>query len=92
VLNATYRHNKKEEDVCFDEDVEDKHLCILETEFAQALAKGQEGNILSVVLRQAWDHGALRILVSGRQKASVAATNAHVSIIAHITADEVDAC
>ena len=51
--------------------------------------KRQEGNILSAVLRQAWDHGALRILVSGRQKAPIAATDAHVSVIAHITADEV---
>jgi len=53
------------------------------------LPKRQEGNILSAVLRQAWDHGALRILVSGRQKAPIAATDAHVSVIAHITADEV---
>ena len=31
----------------------------------------------------------MRTLVSGRQKAPVAATNAHVSVIAHITVDEV---
>ena len=75
--------------MCLDEGVEDKRLCILETEFARALAKtGQEGNVLSAVLRQAWDHGDLRTLVSGRQKAPVAATNAHVSVIAHITVDE----
>jgi hypothetical protein len=81
--------NKKGEEVCLDEGVEDKRLCILETEFARALAKtGQEGNVLSAVLRQAWDHGDLRTLVSGRQKAPVAATNAHVSVIAHITVDE----
>ena len=56
----------------------------------QALAKtGQEGNVLSAVLRQAWDHGDLRTLVSGRQKAPVTASHAHVSMCAHITADEV---
>jgi Protein of unknown function (DUF3987) len=88
--DPAYGHNKKGEEVCLDEGVEDKRLCILETEFARALAKtGQEGNVLSAVLRQAWDHGELRTLVSGRQKAPVAATNAHVSVIAHITMDEV---
>src|SRR5262249_49589986 len=46
-------------------------------------------NVLSAVLRQAWDHGDLHTLVSGRQKAPVTASNAHVSICAHITADEV---
>jgi hypothetical protein len=46
------------------------------------------GNVLSAVLRQAWDHGELRTLVSGRHKAPVTATNAHVSVIAHITVEE----
>ena len=90
VRDPAYGHNKKGEEVCLDEGVEDKRLCILETEFARALAKtGQEGNVLSAVLRQAWDHGDLRTLVSGRQKAPVAASNAHISMIAHITVDEV---
>ena len=90
VRDAVYGQNKKGEEVCLDEGVEDKRLCILETEFARALAKtGQEGNVLSAVLRQAWDHGDLRTLVSGRQKAPVTASHAHVSICAHITADEV---
>jgi hypothetical protein len=90
VRDAVYGQNKKGEEVCLDEGVEDKRLCILETEFARALAKtGQEGNVLSAVLRQAWDHGELRTLVSGRQKAPVTASHAHVSICAHITADEV---
>jgi len=90
VRDPVYGQNKQGEEVCLDEGVEDKRLCILETEFARALAKtGQEGNVLSAVLRQAWDHGDLRTLVSGRHKAPVAATNAHVSVIAHITVDEV---
>jgi hypothetical protein len=79
--DPVYGHNKKGEEVCRDEGVEDKRLCILETEFARALAKtGPEGNVLSAVLRQAWAHGDLRTLVSGRQKAPVAATKAHVSV------------
>jgi len=89
VRDPVFGQNKKGEEVCFDEGIEDKRLCILETEFARALAKtGQEGNVLSAVLRQAWDTGDLNTLVSGRQKSPVAATNAHVSVIAHITVDE----
>lgn len=89
VRDAVYGHNRKGDEVCLDEGVDDKRLCILETEFARALAKtGQEGNVLSAVLRQAWDHGDLRTLVSGRQKAPVSATHAHVSLIAHITVEE----
>src|SRR5262245_49599297 len=89
VRDPVYGQNKKGEEVCLDEGVEDKRLCILETEFARALAKTrQEGNVLSAVLRQAWDHGDLHTLVSGRQKAPVQATNAHISVVAHITVQE----
>jgi hypothetical protein len=49
----------------------------------------QERHVLSAVLRQAWDHGDLRTLVSGRQKAPVRATSAHISVVAHTTVDEV---
>ena len=89
VRDAVHGKNKKGEDVTVDEGVDDKRLCILETEFARGLAKmGQEGNVLSSVLRQAWDDGDLNTLVSGRQKSPVKTTNAHVSVIAHITAEE----
>jgi len=72
-----------------DAGVSDKRLCIVESEFARALKKtGDSGNTLSAVLRQAWDEGNLRTLVSGRHKAPVHATHAHVSIVAHITAEE----
>ena len=72
VRDPVYGENKKGEEVCLDEGVEDKRLCILETEFARALGKTrQEGNVLSAVLRQAWDHGELRTLVSGRHKAGL---------------------
>lgn len=89
VRDAVHGHNKKGEDVCEDEGEPDKRLCILESEFARALAKtGQEGNVLSAVLRQAWDTGDLNTLVSGRSRSPVQATGAHISVIAHITADE----
>jgi hypothetical protein len=81
--------NKHGEPVALDAGVSDKRLMVLETEFARALAKtGQEGNVLSAVLRQAWDHGDLRTLVSGRAKAPVTATGAHVSVISHVTLEE----
>lgn len=89
VRDAVQGQDKKGEDVCLDLGISDKRLCILESEFARGLAKtAQDGNILSAVLRQAWDHGDLRTLVSGRQKAPVNATGAHVSVIAHITMEE----
>jgi Protein of unknown function (DUF3987)/Primase C terminal 2 (PriCT-2)/VirE N-terminal domain len=89
VRDAVYGQNRKGEDVCLDNGVDDKRLCVLETEFARALTKtGQEGNVLSAVLRQAWDSGNLRTLVSGRQKAPTTASNAHVSLCTHITAEE----
>jgi hypothetical protein len=89
VRDPVYGRNKKKEEICLDEGVDDKRLCVLETEFARGLAKtGQEGNVLSAVLRQAWDHGTLETLVSGRTKSPVNATHAHVSVIAHITTEE----
>jgi len=89
VRDAVSGKNKKGEEVCEDEGESDKRLCILESEFARALAKtAQDGNVLSAVLRQAWDTGDLNTLVSGRSKSPVQATGAHISVIAHITADE----
>ncbi len=64
----------------------DKRLLVTETEFARALTVAErENNTLSAVLRQAWDEGKLQTLT---RKESARATNAHVSVIGHITADE----
>jgi hypothetical protein len=72
-----------------DEGALDKRLQIIESEFARALQMTQrQGNILSMILRDAWDTGTLRSLVSGRQKSPVYTTGAHVSILAHITLEE----
>jgi hypothetical protein len=79
----------EEGDKRYDPGAADKRLCILETEFARALAKmSQEGNVLSAILRQAWDHGTLRALTSGRVHSPVQATDAHISVITHITEAE----
>lgn len=69
-----------------DPGVADKRLMVTETEFASVLRRmRQQGNSLGVVIRQAWDGQRLGTLT--KRDAEVA-TNAHVSIIVHITKDE----
>jgi hypothetical protein len=69
-----------------DESKIDKRLLIFEPEFSKVLkVSSRLGNTLSDIIRQAWDSGNLRVLT---RNSPLKATNAHVSIIAHITADE----
>ena len=68
----------------------DKRLLLFEGEFAKALRNMErQGNILSAVLRDAWDHGNLRTLIKNNPNR---ATGAHVSLNAHITVDELRRC
>lgn len=68
------------------EEITDRRLMIVEGEFAQALkVSRREGNTLSPVMRNAWDGGVLRILT---RNSPLVATDSHVSIIGHITSDE----
>ncbi len=70
-----------------DPGVTDKRLLIVEQEFASTLrVMGRDGNTLSPTIRQAWDTGDLRILT---KNSPAKATGAHISIIGHITRDEV---
>jgi hypothetical protein len=69
-----------------DPGVEDKRLMLIESEFASTLrVLGRDGNTLSPLIRQAWDMGALRALV---KNSPAQATDAHISIVGHITRDE----
>jgi hypothetical protein len=69
-----------------DIDTPDRRLMIVEGEFAQALKVARrEGNTLSPVLRNAWDGGVLRTLT---KNSPVVSTDAHISIIGHITTEE----
>ncbi len=69
-----------------DPGVEDKRKLILEGEFASVLKQlGREGNILSAIIRQAWDSGTLGTMTKTNQ---AKATGAHISIIGHVTKDE----
>jgi hypothetical protein len=92
VRDPIYRteRNRKDgvvEDVLADAGVEDKRLLAIEGEFSQVLKVGtRDGNILSPVLRRAWD-GA-DVLSPLTKTAPIRATGAHVSIIGHITQEE----
>jgi hypothetical protein len=72
--------------VTVDFGVEDKRCFVMEPEFASVLkVMSREGNTLSAIIRQAWDTGNLRVMA---KNSPAQATDAHVSIIAHITKDE----
>jgi hypothetical protein len=72
--------------VLVDAGVSDKRLLIVESELASPLrVMGREGSTLSPLIRQAWDTGDLRVLT---KNSPAKATGAHISIIGHITRDE----
>jgi hypothetical protein len=74
------------QDVQADEGIADKRLYVVETEFAAVLKQFErDGNILSPVVRQAWDTGYLRTLV---KNSPVRASGAHVSLAGHVTLEE----
>jgi hypothetical protein len=59
---------------------------VVEPEFASVLrVMKRDGSILSGIVRNAWDDGKLNIL---NKNSPVQATGAHISIIGHITSDE----
>jgi Protein of unknown function (DUF3987) len=65
---------------------DDKRLLVIEAEFANVLkVMAREGNTLSPVIRCAWDSGDLRTMV---KNSPAKATKAHISIVGHITRDE----
>jgi len=69
-----------------DQGVTDKRLLVVEPEFSRVLAVGgREGNTLSSVIRHAWDDGRLRVMT---RRDPLRATGAHVSILGHITREE----
>jgi Protein of unknown function (DUF3987) len=73
-----------------DPGISDKRLMVTEPEFAGALvAADRHGNTLSSVMRKAWDGSKLSTMTRGSP--SLSATNAHISIIGHITVEELRA-
>ncbi len=74
------------EEIIVDEGVKDKRLLVVEGEFTSTLKViERDGNILSPIIRCAWDSGDLQILT---KNSPAKATGAHISIIGHITKEE----
>jgi hypothetical protein len=69
-----------------DPGISDKRLLVYEPEYANVLKQTErQGNTLSVILRQAWESSDLRTMT---KNSPARATGAHVSLIGHITIDE----
>ena len=68
------------------EGVTDKRLLLIEEEFSRVLRLSRkEGTTLSAMLREAWDHDTL---MTTSKTAAETATGAHVTVIGHITPEE----
>src|SRR5262249_28070459 len=64
----------------------DKRLLVFEPEFSRVLSvASREGCILSQTIRQAWDTGNLSVVT---RKDPLRAKGAHVSVIGHVTLEE----
>lgn len=69
-----------------DPGVADKRLLVMESEFAKVLiVAGREGNTLSQIIRQAYDGDDLQSL---NKNSPGRATDAHISMIGHVTDEE----
>jgi hypothetical protein len=69
-----------------DPGVFDKRALIVESEYANTLrVADREGNTLSPIVRDAWDKGTLATIT---KNSPARATGAHISIIGHVTSDE----
>jgi hypothetical protein len=79
--------NKKDRcEEIVDPGVADKRLMVVEPEFAGGLAAAdRHGNILSQIARRAWDGDKLSTIT---KSSPLCATCAHISIVGHITVDE----
>ena len=72
-----------------DPGISDKRLMVTEPEFAGVLAVAERhGNTITSTIRKAWDGGKLQTMT---RSSPLCATGAHISIIGHITEDELRA-
>jgi hypothetical protein len=87
VRDPVVKDNKKSgEPETIDEGVIDKRLLVLASELASVLKMmSRDGNTLSPVIRQAWDGNTLQIMTKNSPSK---ATGSHISIIGHITKEE----
>lgn len=69
-----------------DPGIQDKRLLIVESEFGRVLSvMKRDGNTLSEVLRDGWDGTELK---TNSKNSPLTATNAHISLIGHVTSQE----
>jgi hypothetical protein len=81
-------HHVRDADPPHDPGVTDKRLLVHEPEFASVLKVAtREGNTLSAIVRKAWDGHSLHNLT---KTAGAKATTPHISIIGHITKEELN--
>jgi hypothetical protein len=81
----TGRMTMEFETVVEDEGVEDKRRLVMEAELSSLLKiMNRPGNVLSEQLRKAWDTGNLQTI---SKNSPVRATDAHISLMGHITPD-----
>ncbi len=74
------------ETVLVDPGIDDKRLVVVEAEFASTLrVLARDGSTLSPIIRKAWDTGSLSSLT---KNTPARATGAHVSVIGHVTRQE----
>jgi hypothetical protein len=86
VRDQIERHNSAGEIEIVASGMKDKRLMVTEPEFGNALAVMERpGNTLSATIRNAWDGHTLSTMT---KNSSLKATGAHVSIVGHITEDE----
>jgi hypothetical protein len=86
VRNSVTKTDKDGLEEIVDQGIDDKRLLVVEGEFASVLKVGKRaGNTLSPVIRSAWDSGDLNTMV---KNAPTRATAAHISILGHITREE----
>ena len=79
------------EETILDKGVDDKRLLMHEEEFGRLLTvSSRPGNTISTTLRKAWD-GKPKLYNEGKISPEHA-TNAHISVVGHITVDELLEC
>ncbi len=78
--------DKKGREIVEDQGCEDKRLFVVEEEFGTVLKMAtRDGNILSAIIRTAWDG---KKLASMTKNSPQEATNAHISVLGHVTKTE----
>ncbi len=86
VTTKKNKETKELEEIVSDNGVSDKRLLVSEGEFAQVLrVQGREGNTLSTYIRNLWDSGTAQSMT---KNSPLKTTDAHVSIVGHITQAE----